>query len=176
MCVGVVVGAHGVGGQVRVKSFTAEPAGLYALGPLTDEPGLRRFALTPVGAAGGALIARIDGVADRDAAEALKGTRLYAERAALPEPAADEYYHADLIGLRVELGDGTTLGRVRAVHDFGAGDLIEVADDEGQGKAGGLMVPFTVAAVPVVDLEGGRLVVDPPPGLIERGKSEAGKR
>lgn len=176
VCVGVVLGAHGVGGQVRLKSFTAEPAGLGGLGPLTDESGRRRYVVRSIRSAGRGLVGRIDGVADRDAAEALKGTRLFVERAALPEPEAGAYYHADLVGLRVELGDGTVIGRVRAIHDFGAGDVIELESGEGGGQGAGPMVPFTAAAVPLVDIVAGRLVVDPPPGLLEptRKKAERG--
>jgi len=160
---GVITGAHGVRGEVRVKSFTAEPAAIAAYGPLEDERGARRLSLALSGTVRGVLIARVEGVADRNAAERLKGTRLYLPRSALPPPAEEEYYHADLIGLAVELADGAPLGRVRAVHDFGAGDSLEV--EKPDGKA--VMVPFTEAVVPVVDIAGGRLVVDPPEGLLD---------
>jgi len=160
---GVIAAPHGVRGLVKVKSFTAEPAAIGAYGPLENEGGDRRFALEPVGAAKGMLIARLAGVADRDAAEKLKGVRLYVPRAALPEPGAEEYYHADLLGLVAVLRDGTPLGRVVAVNDFGAGDHLEIArQDEGS-----VMVPFTRAVVPVVDLAAGRLVIDPPAGLFD---------
>jgi 16S rRNA processing protein RimM len=115
------------------------------------------------------VLARIAGVADRDAAERLKGVRLYVSRDVLPAPGEEEYYHADLLGLRVDLGDGSELGRIRAVHDFGAGDTLEVMRPEG----GVVMVPFTRAVVPVVDLAAGRLVVDPPPGLLDGKAVEA---
>jgi 16S rRNA processing protein RimM len=147
---------------VRIKSFTAEPAAIAAYGPLEDEAGKRRFAIEIVGHGKSVLLARVEGIADRDAAERLKGIRLYVARAALPPPGEEEYYHADLLGLAVELDDGTPLGRVKAVHDFGAGDSLEV---ERPGKAP-VMVPFTRAAVPVVDLAHGRLVVSPLPGLL----------
>ena len=164
--VGVVAGAHGVRGAVRVRSFTERPADLAAYGPLTDEGGRRRIALTVAGPAPGAkggLIARIAGVEDRAAAAALRGLRLYVPRAALPEPAPDEYYRTDLIGLAVELPDGSPFGRVAAVHDFGAGDVLEIERPAG----GALSVPFTKAVVPVVDPASGRIVLDPPPGLLE---------
>jgi 16S rRNA processing protein RimM len=109
------------------------------------------------------LLATIDPVNDRSQAEALRGLRLYLPRAALPAPSEDEYYHADLIGLAAMLTDGRVIGRVRAVHDFGAGDMLEVEREVGQP----VMVPFTRAVVPVVDLAAGRLVLDPPPGLLE---------
>jgi 16S rRNA processing protein RimM len=163
VCVGVVTGAHGVRGAVRLKSFTAEPEAIAAYGPLEDECGERRFALRLIGSAKGVLIVAIAGIEDRDRAEALRGLRLYLPRAALPPPEEEEYYHADLIGLAAALSDGTTLGTVRAVHDFGAGDTLEIARPKGQP----VMVPFTRAVVPVVDLEAGRLVIDPPPGLLE---------
>ena len=163
MLMGVITGAHGVRGEVRVKSFTAEPDAIARYGPLEDERGGRRFALTLTGAVKGVLIARLDGVADRNAAERLKGTHLYLPREALPPPGPDEYYHADLIGLAAVLRDGAPLGQVRAVHEYGAGDSLEVETPDG----GIVMVPFTEAVVPEIDLAAGRLVVDPPPGLLD---------
>jgi 16S rRNA processing protein RimM len=156
--VGVIVGAHGVRGAVRVKPFTAEPASVAAYGPVEDETGMRRFELRLVGEGKGVVIATLKGVEDRDAAEALKGLRLYVARAALPATEAEEFYHADLIGLEAVTRAGTPLGRVRAVHDYGAGDSLELDLPAG----GTLFVPFTKEAVPEVDLAGGRLVVDPP--------------
>jgi 16S rRNA processing protein RimM len=167
VCVGIIVGAHGVKGAVRVKSFTEEPGDVAAYGPLSDEAGRRSLRLEVIGGTKGAVIARIEGVSDRKGAEALAGTRLYLPRAALPEPEADEYYHADLLGLAAELADGTPLGKVCAVHDFGAGDVIEVERDGGAS----LLVPFTRQIVPVVDLKGGRLVINPPEGLIEESSA-----
>jgi 16S rRNA processing protein RimM len=166
---GVITGPHGVRGLVRVKSFAAEADGITAYGPLEDERGERRFALQPVGAAKGVLIMRLDGVADRDAAEALKGTRLYLPRATLPEPGEEEYYHADLVGLAAMLKDGSALGRVKAVHAYGGGDSLEVERPNGRT----VIVPFTTAVVPVVDIAGGRLVVDPPEGLLDNRPIEA---
>jgi 16S rRNA processing protein RimM len=160
---GIITGAHGVRGEVRVKSFTAEPKAIAGYGPLEDEGGARRFALAIRGAVKGVLIARLDAITDRNAAERLKGTRLYLPRAALPEPGEDEFYHADLVGLAVVLKDGTEFGRVRAVLDFGAGDSLEVEKSAG----GAVIVPFTAAVVPVVDVAAGRLVVDPPDGLLD---------
>ncbi len=145
VCVGIVAGAHGVRGAVRIKSFTAEPKDVARYGPLEDESGGHRFSLRLVGAAKGVLIGWLSGVADRDRAEALRGLRLYLPRAALPPTEEEEFYHADLIGLDAVLGDGTPLGQVGPPA----------------------MVPFTRAVVPVVDLEAGRLVVEPPPGLLD---------
>lgn len=162
VCVGVIAGARGLKGEVRVKSFTARPEDVGAYGPLSDEAGTRTLKLTVTGPAKDAVIARVEGVADRTAAEALKGVRLYVARAALPEAAEDEYYHADLLGLRVEVaggGDRTEAwGAVKAVHDFGGGTLIEIERPDGAT----VMLPFTKAAVPEVDIAGGRLVVAPP--------------
>jgi len=162
ICVGVITGAHGVQGAVRVKSFTADPKDVARYGPLEDESGERRLSLRLVGSAKGVVIAHLAGIADRDRAEGLRGLRLYLQRAALPPAAEEEYYHADLIGLEAALADGTALGHVRAVHDFGAGDTLEIERLAGPPA----MVPFTRAIVPIVDLAAGRLVLDPPPGLI----------
>lgn len=167
VCVAAVAGAHGVRGLVRLKPFTEVPEDCTAYGPLSNADGSHAYMVELQGRHKALLLARIEGVEDRDQAEALRGTRLYVERAALPEPEQEnEFYHADLIGLAAELRDGTAIGRVRAVYDFGAGDTLEL-----EGTAGGkpLLVPFTQAVVPEVDLAGGRLVVDPPPGLLSDG-------
>lgn len=161
VCLAVVTAPHGVKGLVRIKTFTAEPDALARYRPLEDEQGAP-VELEVLGAAKGVLLARIAGIADRDAAESWKGMRLYLPRAALPEPGDEEYYHADLLGLPVELADGTPLGLVHAIHDFGAGDTIEIARDAGPT----LVLPFTRAVVPVVDLAQRRIVVAPPPGLL----------
>ncbi|MCA8928655.1 MAG: 16S rRNA processing protein RimM [Alphaproteobacteria bacterium] len=180
VCVAAVAGAHGVKGLVRLKAFTEVPEDCTAYGPLSSADGSRTFRVELLGRHKALLLARIEGVGDRDRAEALRGTRLYVDRAALPEPEDnDEFYHADLIGLAAELRDGTRIGRVRAVYDFGAGDTLELGETA-DGKA--LLVPFTLAVVPEVDVAGGRLVVAPPPGLLsgdetvgdETAGSEAG--
>jgi 16S rRNA processing protein RimM len=158
VCVAAVAGAQGVRGWVRLKTFTERPEDALAYGALQDEPGTRVFRMKRRGLAKGLLVAEVEGVTDRDAAAALRGTRLYVPRGALPPPEEDEFYHADLIGLAVEDAAGKTLGRVRALYDFGAGDVLEVADAQG----GLSVLPFTKAVVPTVDLAGGRLVVVPP--------------
>ena len=128
--VGAISGAHGMRGLVRLKSFTAEPADIGSYAPLEDEAGTPvRLGLTG-GQAGGALLARIEGTEDRTAAEAMKGTRLYVPRSALPEPDEDEWYHADLVGLSVCDEEDRPLGTVRAVLDHGAGDVIEIETGE----------------------------------------------
>jgi len=159
VCVGVITGARGLRGEVRVKSFTARPEDVGAYGPLADEAGTRTLRLAVTAPARDHVIARVEGVADRAAAEALKGTRLYVARAALPTPGEDEFYVADLVGLRVEVeGAPGTWGTVKAVHDFGAGAVVEIERPDGAE----VMLPFTRAAVPEVDLAGGRVVVAPP--------------
>jgi len=160
----MIVGAHGVQGGLRIRSYTASPADVATYGPVEDEAGRRRLALAVAGEAGrGIVIARAKGIDDRDAAEALKGMRLFVPRTAFPPAGADEFYVADLIGLSAERPDGSPLGIVAAVDNFGAGDILEIAP-----AAGGtsLSVPFTRAVVPVVDLSGGRVVVDPPAALM----------
>ena len=164
ICLGVIAAPHGVKGLVRVKSFTAEPDAIGQYGPLEDEAG-RKLPLSFISAAKGVRLARIEGVEDRDAAERLKGVRLYLPRAALPATEDDEYDHPDLLGLAAELPDGTRLGEVSAIYGFGAGDSIEIARD----GAAPVLVPFTRAAVPVVDLAAGRIVIDPPEGLLQPG-------
>jgi 16S rRNA processing protein RimM len=163
ICVGVITGPQGVRGALRIKSFTEVPEAIAGYGPVADETGRRRFELQLCGAARGVLIAHIPGVEDRDQAEALRGLRLYLARAALPETAADEYYHADLIGLAAVLGDGTPVGHVRAIYDFGAGDTLELVRSGGPS----VLVPFTRAVVPLVEPARGRLVLNPPPGLFD---------
>jgi len=162
VCVGVVTGPQGIQGAVRIKSFTEVPEDVAGYGPLEDETGRRQFDLHLCGVAKGVLIARLPGIEDRDQAEALRGLRLYLPRSALPQPEAGEYYHADLIGLDAVLGDGTRVGRVRAIYDFGAGDTLELARE----GAPPVLVPFTRAVVPIVEPANGRLVLDPPPGLL----------
>lgn len=161
VCVGAIAGAFGVTGEVRLKSFCAEPGRIGDYGPLTDDGG-RSYAVRITRPVKGGFAARLSGVATREAAEALKGTRLHAARDRLPVLGDEEYYHADLIGLAVLDTGGAQLGTVRAVWDHGAGDVLEVALDAG----GELLLPFTRAAVPTVDLAGGRLIADPPEGLM----------
>ena len=153
VCVGAIAGAFGVQGEARIKSFCAEPADIARYCPLSTEDG-RSFDLTISRPIKEGFAARLSGVASRDEAEALRGTRLYAPRARLPALPDDEYYHADLIGLSVADTGGVELGRVRAVHEFGAGDVLEVLGKTER------MIPFTQAAVPTVDLATGRIVVD----------------
>ncbi|HTZ80624.1 MAG TPA: ribosome maturation factor RimM [Stellaceae bacterium] len=166
---GVITAAHGIKGAVKVMSYAATPEDIAAYGPLEDQGGARRFSLALVGKVRGALLAEIEGVTDRTAAEKLRGTRLYLPRSALPDLAEGEFYWDDLVGLRAELRDGAVLGRVKAVHDYGAGASLEVEREGG----GVVMVPFSTRVVPVVELERGRLVIDPPEGLFDNRPVEA---
>ncbi len=157
VCVGAIAGAFGVRGEVRLKSFCTVPEDIAAYGPLTTEEGGRSFAVRLTRPVTGGLGARLSGVETREQAEALRGTTLWAPRAALPSLPDDEFYHADLIGLPVFDPGGAPLGTVRAIFDHGAGDIVEVA-----GLGGTLLLPFTRAVVPTVDLAAGRIVADPP--------------
>ncbi|MEO5374370.1 MAG: ribosome maturation factor RimM [Alphaproteobacteria bacterium] len=174
VCVGMVVGAHGIRGRVKLRSFTARPADVAAYGPVQDEAGGRTFRVRLAGApTGEVVLADLDGVSDRDAALALRGTRLYVSRAVLPEPEEDEYYWSDLIGLAVVLDDGEPAGSepagtVVAVHDFGAGTMLEVK----RPGASPVMLPFTTQAVPTVDVRGGRIVASRATGVFEAAGPE----
>ena len=164
----MITAAHGVRGLVRVKPFTADPAAVTAYGPVGDETGRRSFTLTLLNRHKDQWLARVAGIEDRDAAEALRGTGLFVDRSALPPPDdEEEFYHADLIGLAAVSPDGRRLGKVRAVHDFGAGDLLELATESGRIVA----VPFTRQVVPEVDLSAGRVVVVPPAELMAKGEA-----
>ncbi|MDA0238756.1 MAG: ribosome maturation factor RimM [Proteobacteria bacterium] len=170
ICVGVIIGPYGVKGGVRVKTFTAEPSGVAAYGPVSDETGSQSFEVTVVGKFKSGVNVMLSGVSDRDTAESLKGTHLYVERDKLPEPDEDEFYHSDLVGLPAEWPDGSAFGIVRGLNDYGAGDVIEL--DTVDGKP--VVLPFTHAAVPEIDLAGGRIVVDPPEGLVSSAKQDDG--
>lgn len=162
VCVAAVAGAHGLRGALKLRCFTEQPEGVAAYGPLFDRDGRRLFELKVIGATRGGVIAAADGVDDRDAAEALRGTELLVPRAALPALAEDEFYYGDLEGLEVLGPDGARLGVVRAIDNFGGGDLIEVQTDDGRNLA----LPFDRRTVPTIDLEHGRIVVELPDELI----------
>ncbi len=157
---GVVAGAHGIRGEVVVRSYTDAPADIAAYGPLGDAAGTRLVKLRVVRVTAKGVIARVEGVSDRNAAEALKGLELYVDRAALPPADEDEYYHADLIGMTVIDADGRDVGTVVAIQNFGAGDLLEYRL-EGQKRTE--LLPFNAAFVPNVDLAAGRVTIAPPP-------------
>ena len=161
--VGAVAGAFGVRGAVRVKSFCAKPAAIAAYGPLHDDTG-RTYTLSVVKPLAGGCVARLSGIDTRQAAEALRGQRLWGLRSAFPALPDDEFYHDDLIGLKARDPRGNGLGSVCAVHPQGGpggGDLLETRLADGTT----VLVPFTRAIVPEVDLDAGRVVIDPPAGL-----------
>jgi 16S rRNA processing protein RimM len=152
---------------VRLRAFTEDPSAIAAYGPLTDEAGTRRFAITLKGGD----IAAIEGVADRDAAQRLTGTKLFVERDRLPPTEEEEFYLADLIGLTAVTDAQEDLGTIRAVEDHGAGAFLVV-----QGGRGEYLLPFTRAVVPVVDIAGGRVTVVPPGEIIvapQKGEEDA---
>jgi 16S rRNA processing protein RimM len=171
ICVGEIGAPHGIRGEVRLRSFTAEPGAIARYGPLETEDG-RVFAIEMMRPGKDGFVARLAGIRDRDAAARLARTKLYVPRERLPEPQeADEYYYADLVGLTVVDRNGKVLGTVMALHNFGAGDLIELRPAQGGAT---VMLPFNAAVVPVVDVAGGRLVIDPPEGSLvpsARGRS-----
>ena len=164
VCLGVIGRPHGVRGQVRIRPFTEDARAIAAYGPLTDRSSGREFIVSVVNVAKGMVTARIEGVIDREQAAALSGTELWVARAALPETKnEEEYYYHDLIGLAAFQQDGAALGQVVGMENYGAGDLLELRTPEGRA----VLVPFTRQCVPVVDVQGGRVVIDPPPGLLE---------
>jgi 16S rRNA processing protein RimM len=157
---GAIAGVHGIKGEVKVKSFTADPMSIAAYGPLYDEQG-RTFALqlTSKAAKDTIVIARIDGIADRNAAEALKGRRLYAPRDALPAiEAEDEFYAGDLIGLAVEDQSGKSYGKVADVQDYGAGPMLAITGGANGGETA-FDLPFSDGFVPAVDVKAGKIVI-----------------
>jgi 16S rRNA processing protein RimM len=188
ICVAQIGGAHGLRGEVKLKSFTGDPMAVADYAPLTSEDGAS-FEIEALRPAKGHLVARFRGIEDRTSAERLANVRLFVPRERLPPLAADEFYHADLIGLCAVKADGTEIGTVVAVHDFGAGDILELAPrgsatrgsgtrgsgTRGSGTRGSatrgsgtsIMVPFTAAFVPSVDILRGRVVVVPPEDVTE---------
>jgi 16S rRNA processing protein RimM len=154
-----------VRGEVRVKSFTAEPLALGAYGVLTTQDG-RSLEIERLRPGKGVALAKFRGVDDRNAAEALNGASLYVDRAALPPAEADEFYYADLIGLAAVAPSGETLGTVAAIHDFGAGDILEIVPKQGRA----MLIPFTRASVPDIDVAHRRLTVVRPIETSEPGK------
>jgi 16S rRNA processing protein RimM len=158
ICVARIGAAHGVRGAVKLWTFTEDPLAVKRYGQLMTKDGARRFEVTDVREAKGHLVATLKGIATREEAERLNGVELYIAREKLPATDENEYYHADLIGLTAVNAAGEPLGRVIAIHNFGAGDIIEIAPPNGAT----MLLPFTHAVVPTVDLEGGRVVVELP--------------
>src|SRR5437764_9015874 len=155
---GVVIGAQGLKGEVKVKTFTETPENLSSYGALHTVDG-RKFSISALRDAGGLAVVRFDGVDSRGAAESLKGAELYVSRATLPATNEQEFYHADLLGLRAEDELGRSIGKVIAVHNFGAGDVIEIARDDDNGT---VLMPFTREIVPTIDVAERRIVIAAP--------------
>ena len=164
VCLGAIAGAFGVRGEVRLKSFCADPAAIGDYGPLTTEDGTKSFEISGLSPIKAGFSARLAGIRTKEEADALRGTRLYAPREMLPSLPDDEYYHADLMNLTVLDTGGATIGRVKAILNHGADDLLEVTLGHGKGSA---LIPFTQAIVPTVDLASGKIVIDPPDGLLQ---------
>jgi len=158
ICVARIGAAHGVRGAVKLWTFTEDPLAVKRYGPLLTKDGARQFEVTHAREAKGHLVATLKGVSTREQAERLNGIELYIAREKLPATSEDEYYHADLIGLAAVTAANEPLGRVIAIHNFGAGDVIEIAPPHGAT----MLLPFTNAVVPIVDLGGGRVVIDLP--------------
>ena len=155
ICVARIGAAHGVRGAVKLWTFTEDPLAVKHYGPLTTKDGARQFEVATAREANGHLVATLKGVATREEAERLNGIELYIAREKLPDTDEDEYYHADLIGLAAVSAANEPIGRVTAIHNFGAGDIIEIAPPHGTT----MLLPFTNAVVPTVDLAGGRVVI-----------------
>jgi 16S rRNA processing protein RimM len=158
ICVARIGAAHGIRGAVKLWTFTQDPLAVKAYGPLQTKDGARRFEVTHAREAKGHLVATLKGITTREAAERLNGVELYVARDKLPAAGQGEYYHADLIGLAAVTASDQPLGRVTAIHNFGAGDIIEIAPARGAS----LLLPFSNAVVPSVDLARGRVVIELP--------------
>ena len=162
ICVGAIAGSFGLQGEVRLKSFCSTPEAIATYGALTTEDGSRSFTVKLTRPVAGGLGARIAGISTKEQADALKGISLFADRTKLPALPDDEFYYTDLIGMAVHDTGGVLIGTLQAVHNHGAGDLLEIM---GQGMKTALLLPFTREAVPTVDLAARRLVADLPEGL-----------
>jgi len=156
--VGEITGAHGIRGDVLVRTYTETPEAIAAYGPLADATGQKTFSLRIVRVTSKGIVARVTGVVDRNGAEPLRGTKLFVDRDKLPATAEAEFYHADLIGLRAVAADGSALGSIIAVQNFGAGDLLELKPPQGETE----FIPFEDRWVPRVDLEAGVVVINRP--------------
>jgi len=159
ICIGAIAGSFGVSGEVRLKSFCSEPTDIATFGPLSSEDGSRQFQITLTRPVSGGLGARIPGVSTKEQADALRGTSLYVARDRLPTLPDDEFYHADLIGLSAYDTGGELIGKVTAIYNHGAGDIVEISPTRHKSA---LLLPFTTAIVPNVDLAAGRIVVNLP--------------
>lgn len=168
---GEIGAAHGIRGEVSIRTFTADPADIASYGPLSDKTGTRTFTIANLRVTAKSVVARFSGVDDRNAAEKLRNVGLYVRRSRLPAPPPDTYYHEDLVGLDAVDPEGHALGKVAAILNYGAGDLIEIARP---GSGDTLLLPFTAAVVPTIDLAARRLIVMEPAYTSADETDEAG--
>ena len=169
---GVVGGAHGIKGEVRIKSFTEDPTDIKAYGPLFDAKG-NKYTIRTARIQKNVVVVTINEISDRNGAELLNGTELFVDRSALPEDDEDEFYQSDIVGMAVESVDGAAIGTVIAFHDFGAGEVIEIKPERGPS----VMIPFSEAAVPDIDVERRVMIVEPlAAGLVSDPEAEAEAR
>jgi 16S rRNA processing protein RimM len=172
IAVGVFGAAHGVRGEVRIKTFTADPAAIAAYGLLYDAPGARAFNIVALRLLkSDMVVAKLEGVSDRKTAERLEGVELFARREKLPAPQDDEFYHADLVGLKAMSTEGGEIGRVVALRNFGAGDILEIAPTGGGDT---MLLPFTKAVATLIDIAGGRIVIAPPREIEGEARGDEG--
>ncbi|WP_316858346.1 ribosome maturation factor RimM [uncultured Cohaesibacter sp.] len=163
ICIAQIGAAHGVRGEVRLKLFSDDPDAFFQYGPLENADGSRRFEIQSARLSKTVYVCRIKGLNDRNEAESLNGVRLYVDRDKLPELEEEEFYHSDLIGLEARLEDGTSLGSIVAIQDFGAGDMLDVMPARGKGY----YIPFTREAVPEIHVSEGYVLIVPPEGLLD---------
>jgi 16S rRNA processing protein RimM len=169
VCVARIGAAHGVRGAVKLWTFTEDPFAVKRYGPLSTKDGAREFEIASAREAKGHLVVQLKDITTRDEAERLNGLELYVPREKLPATDEDEYYHADLIGLAAVTTADEPLGRVIAIHNFGAGDILEIAPPNGAT----MLLPFTNAVVPTVDITGGRVLIELPPEVEGDGPEAA---
>lgn len=169
VAVGIFVGAHGIKGQLKLRSYTAIPEDILAYGALLNKEGTKRFELNLDGATKHGLIVSLKGLKDRNAAELLKGTEVFADRAHMPEPDEEEFYYDQLIGLEVRDSEGKNLGKITALYDFGAGDIIEILLADSAKKE---MYPFTRQNFPAIHIDEGFIRADLPEVLEVGGQKE----
>lgn len=167
---GAIAGAHGIRGEVRLRSFTDDPEAIFDYAPLVSEDGARIFKIEFKGVNKDCFIAAIEGVKDRNASEALRGMKLFVERGKLPKTKKGEFYEADLVGLIAKDGQGKAYGKILATHNHGAGVFLEI----GTNKKDSFMLPFTDACVPEVDVKAGFALIAPPDGWLDKEKPPEG--
>ncbi|MDR1026017.1 MAG: ribosome maturation factor RimM [Lactobacillus sp.] len=171
ICLGVITGVHGIKGEVKVKSFTEIPEDIDQYGQVESQDGSKKFDIKVVGNSKELLRVKIKGVDDRNAAESLKGTEFYVSRDLLPDLDEEEFYHTDLIGLNVKSPDGEVIGKVLALYNFGAGDLIEIKFNSDNKVE---MIPFTLAYVPEINIKDAIIVSSEALELIKSEKEDEG--